>query len=215
MEKFTHIFIPVLILVFSGSGSLNLRSEMLRKEIGTTLPLSVPTFQLASPNPSTLILMQGQAGMATLAIASGESFRGEIELHCAGTTPGLQCLVSPQTVKLAPRQTSEATIAVATQGASAYNLRSSAGGAGIGRLVVGTLTSAGLCCLLCLRRRRFSGVLFTLAMSLAGSLVILGCSTRGLEKQLGTPIGKVTLRITASSGTETQSQDLLITVQQP
>jgi hypothetical protein len=214
MAKFARGLLTVVALAMMSIAALSRVANAQGDPGRESTAAALPVFRLASPNPSTLILMQGQAGMATLALASGSSFHGQIELRCTGATAGLQCLVSPQSIVLRPGETSEATIAVATQGASSSNLRSSAVGYRSYSSVLKSVAAGGLCCLLCLRRR-LRGFALLGFVSFVGATMVLGCSSRGSEKQQGTPIGSTMLQVTASSGTLTQSQALMITVQRP
>jgi len=215
MTKFTRFYCTIFALVLSGSCFLNVTNARAQsKEAAADSSVASAPFQLASPTPHTLTLVQGQAGMATLALASGKSFRGEVQLRCTGATPGIQCLVSPQSVRLTPGETSEATVAVATQGSSTYNLKSSVGGGWIGGLAGNTPAIAGLCYILYFRRK-FARLPILCAMSLAALVLISGCAGSKAEKPPVTPIGNTMLKITASSGAITQSQDLSVTVEQP
>jgi len=217
MAKLSSLYLTVLAMAVAVLCVLNVAAA--KAQPAGSFPTSseaVPPFHLSSPTPLMLTLVQGQAGMATVSLSSEKAFGEEIKLGCTGTGPGLQCLVSPQSITLTPGETSNATIAVATQGASTTNLRSEVDRGWPSKSTsIRTMAGAvGLCYFLYLRRRR-TRLPLLLVMGLMGSLFIAGCYGGKTEKQAGTPIGETALHITAAAGPILQSKVLMVTVTQP
>jgi len=181
----------------------------------STTSIATLPFDLSSPAPRRLTLVQGQAGMATVHLVSNNSFSGEVKLGCTVTSPRLQCLISPQSIALTPGQSSEATIAVATQGTSTTNLKSEVLAGWLGKHVSVAAAAFSFGALFLFRRKRHMGLSLLIMTGLAGTLMLSGCSERWTDKQTETPIGETTLRITATSGSAIQSQVLMVTVTHP
>ena len=217
MAKLSSLYLTVLAMAVTMLCVLNVSAA--RAQPADSFPTSseaVQPFQLSSPTPLTLTLVQGQAGMATVSLSSEKAFGEEIKLGCTGAGPGLQCLVSPQSITLTPGETGNVTIAVATQGASTTNLRSEVDRGWLSKSTsIRTMAGAvGFCCFLYLRRRR-TRLPLLLVIGLTGSLLIAGCYGGKTEKQAGTPIGETALHITAAAGPILQSKVLMVTVTQP
>jgi hypothetical protein len=182
--------------------------------VNTSVNAPVPAFTLSALTPATLNLLPGQASMVSFFLTANATFSAKIALTCSGATVGIECLVSPASMTLAQGQTVAATIAVATQGASANLSRFRPPG---WIRTTGAISLSGVTLMLAFKRRkRFRdiwAVLLLASLGLGGSALI-GCSG-GSSKPAATPVGNTNLIITATSGNIVQTQTLTVSVTQP
>jgi Bacterial Ig-like domain (group 3)/FG-GAP-like repeat len=204
---------------YSGDPAHNTASASLTVAITAV----TPAFALSGPSPAAISLTQGATGTVTLSLIANSTFSGAVQFTCSGAPAESSCSVTPVGVTLAPGQAATVSTVVATTAPNnTYQAKQEKHLPWPGAL--GTVSLAGLACLLWPKRKRFprSVSLFAIAaLALGLSTVMTGCS--GGKKTVsippgnqyaGTPPGTSSLTITATSGSISQTQTIALTVTQ-
>ncbi len=212
MAAFTTTALPVgsdtVTATYSGDATHNQSTA----SIAISVSVASPTF-VVTATPSSLSLTAGATGSVTLSLAANGTFSGAISFTCAGAPAAATCTVTPTSLTLGANQTGNVAVIIAT---TPKNNQYQASNSPWGK-VAGGLSLAGLLLFVMPRRRRLSGtiaVLFLTLLSLGSIVALSGCGSGGSNKYPGTPAGTSTITVTASSGSITQTQTIALTVTQ-
>jgi uncharacterized protein (TIGR03118 family) len=165
-----------------------------------------------STSTSTLTVKAGQTTSATLAFEPINGFTGTVSLACSGLPVDATCSFSPTTVALNATAPATTTLIITTDiptSSLAHPGKSAIAYAGLSLLPAGLLLAGFLG-----RRRKLGAirVLALLVVGVAAASVVSGCG--GTAKPLPvTPTGTSAVKITATSGSVTQTATVNVTVQ--
>lgn len=179
--------------------------------ISAVAPNGSPTFAFSASTP-VLTVKAGQTTSATLAFAPINGFSGTVTLACSGMPVDATCSFSPATVALTASAPATTTLTITTNvatGALALPADRTVAYAGLG------LLPAGLLMLGLMGRRRNLGALRALVLvvvAIAGASAISGCGSPMAPLPI-TPAGSSAIKVTATSGSVTQTATVNVTVQ--
>jgi hypothetical protein len=194
-------------------GSAPLVIQLTGKAVAPT-PIAAVSPQAGGSTSATV--SSGQTATYKLTITASSLFSGTVNLTCAGAPVHSTCSISPTSVSLTPGGQANITVSVATgvTSSAAMNSRSIIlGGIGLGSIFP--------LMILISNRRRLSDsfgifALLALCANVGFGLVACGGGGGGTSSSGGnpnaTPMGTYTLVLTATSGSQTVTQPLTLTV---
>ncbi len=178
---------------------------------------TTPDFTLAAGAASSLTIAAGSSGTIALNLASMNSFSGSIAFTCAasGTAPmGVGCSVTSP-VSLTAGGTATATVTFTTTSRVLSSGMSSFPTSTGGRLAYVLLLLVSGASFVTLRRKRHAMRLLGGALVFfAAATGVTGCSSSGpTANPNGTPAGTYNYTVTATSGSVSHTQAVVLTVQ--
>ena len=179
--------------------------------ISAVPPSGSSNFAFSASTP-VLTVKAGQTASATLAFAPINGFSGNVTLACSGVPMDATCTFRPATVALTSSAPATTTLTITTNvatGALALPADRTVAYAGLG------LLPAGLLVLSLMGRRRNLGairILVVAVIAIAGALAISGCGGYMAPPPV-TPTGSSAVRVTATTGSVTQTTTVNVTVQ--
>lgn len=179
--------------------------------ISAVAPSGASIFAFSASTP-VLMVKAGQSTSATLAFAPVNGFSGPVSLACSGLPVDANCSFSPATVSLTSSAPATTTMTITTDVTTASLTHRGKGNATYAGLV---FFPAGLMFLGLVGRRRNLAAIRTLILAvtaIAGASAISGCGTMTPASPI-TPPGTSAVKVTATSGSVTQSTTISVTVQ--
>jgi hypothetical protein len=179
----------------------------------------VPDFTF-SGTPSTATVTAGQTANYSLTLTPLNGFNQQISLTCSGAPLNSTCSVSPPTLTLDGVHTGNPKAAVVTSPRSASMLGPGVGGNVLkqARNLKFALSASfalfGLCFAGSVSRGRSrTRILSTAVLLVLGSLLLVSCGSRGSSGgDGGTPAGTYTIKVVATSGNLSHSENFTLTV---
>jgi subtilase family serine protease len=174
-----------------------------------------PDFTIASGALSASTVAAGTSATSTITIGSTAGFNGTVALTCAvsgGGTPAPTCALAPTSV---PNSSGTSTLTIKTTAShslsgAVISPRGFSWFAASGALFAGIFLLVGVPS----RRRRIAGLGLMLLVFFAAGV---GCggssSSNGNTQTGGTPAGNYTIIVTGTSGTQTHTASVVLTVQ--
>jgi subtilase family serine protease len=157
----------------------------------------------------------GQSGSSTITVTAMNGFSGTVNLSFApcSTTAEITCSLSASSVPV--NSSSEtATLSVSTRAPSALAKTSPQAPPGVGWFVSGGgALLAGFFVMGTPSRRRWSGLLGLLFLTLVAAGISCGGGSSSHTSNPGTPTGSYTITVTATSGSLTHTTNVAVTVQ--
>jgi hypothetical protein len=202
----------VITAKFAGDANHNQSSA----SVAVTVAALLPSFLLSSTT-SSLSLTRGANGSVMVTVQGNSNFNGVVQLTCAGAPAEVSCTPNPTSITLAPGQSSNASIQIATTSPNNTNQADNSPLHGLIGKTLGGISVAGLIFMVWPGRRRLPKVLSMLAfaaLALTTFGALSGCGGSG-NKYPGTVAGSYTLMVTAVSGNVTQTQPIVLTVSAP
>jgi len=202
---------PMFAADYNGDGNTDVAFPSVF-ESGVTVMLNTipkPSFTL-SATPASLTLVQGATGVSTVTVVANSAFNGQISLSCTGVPSASTCTMNPASIALGSTQTASVSVVIATSAPGNYNT------AALASSVPGWSALACIFAIFIPRRRRL-GRIFPLLIALPvvfalGSLTGCGSGSAKTPAVPGTPVGTMSLTITATSGTLSQTFKLPVTI---
>ena len=202
---------------YSGDANFNASTSTVLSQV-----VNAPDFSI-STNPTSLSIMRGGSGSATVTITPADGFTGAVTVTCSGAPVNTTCALNPSTINVtAGAATGTLTITTNTQAqltlpgdgtmlASRHsNPKSFPLSILLGTGVIGMVLAAGSGKLLRpgARGQRLLGI-FLLALVFACVLLIPSCSGSSGPKS---PTGTSTITVTATSGSITHSTQVSVDI---
>jgi hypothetical protein len=153
----------------------------------------------------------GQTATYSLSVTGVPGISGMIALTCTGVPTGATCTINPVSLNLASGKTGNFTVSVSTSGSSTSALiaKSSIAGFGLISILLPLLRSR--------KQLRAVRLAVLLLLACAGARILSGCgggqSSPSNTASSGVAPGTYTLKITATKGTVSITQNLSLTVQ--
>jgi hypothetical protein len=213
-----------ILVTFAPTAAGNRTGAVSIADNATGSPQSIPltgagsSVTISSSNSGGITISSGASGTATLQVGSADGFSGTVGLTCTVAYLGTGQPKDPPTCSLNPAQeqlssgaTANAMLTVNTTGASAMLLKPLGGGTAL----------AGLVFLVLLPRRRWRGLTLILVLGLAAAIGLSACGGSGgigglgggaSGQNSGTTPGSYTVTVTATSGMDTATATIPLTV---
>jgi hypothetical protein len=194
-----------IVATYSGDSNYSSSTSNAIQVNGSGINPPTPTFTVAA-NPSSLTIVHGHTGTATITVTPQNGFGDAVNFLCAGLPANSACVFSPSTVSPNGGAVTT-TLTLATDITTAANQIPSIGRRGTGTslaFLLGLSSFAGIRLWsrgpkLCSERRRsWAWVFCAVALSLVTSLAI-GCSGSSSSPAARTPVGTSTVTVTAVS----------------
>jgi hypothetical protein len=153
----------------------------------------------------------GQTAIYSLSVTGVPGISGMIALTCTGVPTGATCTINPASLNLASGKTSNFTVSVSTSGSSTSALvaKSSIAGFGFISILLPLFRSR--------KQLRAVRLAVLLLLACAGAAILSGCgggqSSPSNTASSGVAPGTYALKITATKGTVSVTQNLSLTVQ--
>lgn len=173
-----------------------------------------------SPAASTLTVQNGQSATLDVSLSASNGFDGPVALSCAGLPTGASCSFAPASVTLSSTTASSVlTVSVGAttgSGGNPYSAANRLPPSGGFRVAAGLLTPGILALSFFLWKRRRWQLLLPagMLMVLGGVLVISGCGGGSMPSSTASAApSSFTLSITGTSGSLTQTSQVVVTIQ--
>jgi hypothetical protein len=201
------------VITASYGGDSNFQTASTVNSVTVTVTALTASFTMTSPSPTTLSVLPGGSGVATLSVTANAAFNGTVTFSCSGAPASSRCTVSPGSVVLAAGQSATASVVLTTTDPN--NTQQSRNQLpGFARAMGGTsLAGIFLLCWPGKRKalRRYLSLVLLAVGALGAASILTGCGTSYMFG--GTPAGSYTLTVTAQSGSVAQTANLAVTVQ--
>jgi subtilase family serine protease len=187
---------------------------------GNNLVRSWPSFSashdFAVGSTAVNLSSPGQSGASTITVTAMNGFSGTVNLSFApcSTTAEITCSLSASSVSV-NGSSATASLSVATSAPSALAKVSPQGRPGIGWFAAsgGALLAGFFVMGVPSRRKRWSGLLGILFLTLVAAGISCGGGGSSHSSNPGTPAGTYTIAVTATSGSLTHTSNVVVTVQ--
>lgn len=195
-----------VVASFTPSTGAYLASTSTAATLTVTSTSSSAGFTLSSSGAITVA--RGSSGTSTINATAVNGFSAAVGLSCSisGSPYAATCSLSPASIN--PGTASTLTVTT-VRGSSVQGVF-----ADWKSMTLGSISVAGLVCLMIPRRRRVSSLLTVLLfLGLAGAMT--GCGGGGSQTSPGspgTPVGSYTITVTGTSGSITQTTNVSLTV---